>query len=235
MSPPGRPKGEYRRAPPEGTPVTTAQVLALVDDARAARSLLAISSALAQLMQRELQVVYLENAAALAAAALPATQVLAAASARWTALAPPDLELAWRIEAGRLRALAEQASLERAVRWSMRVVRGALPEAAQALMAQCDLLVLASATPHFGMAATPQPCRTVTVLDDGGPAGAQALQLARRLAEALGARLQRQPVRPGAIWTLSEPTDLLVLPQGLRASQADGRPRQATLLVGPIG
>jgi hypothetical protein len=213
--------------------VKTARVLALVDDARAARAMLAISSALAQLMHRELQVVYLENAAALTAAELPATQVLAAASARWTALAPCDVEAAWRTDADRLRVLAEQASLAHAVRWSMRVMRGALADAARSLMAQSDLLLVAGVAPHFALAAAHRSCRTVLALDDGSPAGAQAVSVAARLAAALGARLQRQAVRPGSDWTLAAPADLLVMPQSLRPARAGALPQQITLLVGP--
>ncbi|MBL8350752.1 MAG: hypothetical protein JNL87_10590 [Burkholderiaceae bacterium] len=214
-------------------PAQRSQVLTLVDDARAARAALAISSALAQLVQRELQVVYVENAAALAAAALPVTQVLAAASAHWAPLAPLDVEQAWRLEADRLRVLAEQASLQRAVHWSMRVMRGRLADAARTLMPQCDLLMLAGAAPQFALTEQRPPCRTVVAVDDGSPAGTQAVQLATRLAQVLGARIQRQPVRAGAAWTLSGPADLLVLPYGLQAAHdASGRPRQATLLVG---
>ena len=212
------------------------QVLALVDDARAARVLLDISSVLAQLMQRELQVVYLEDVAALAAAALPATRVLAAASGRWAPLAPLDVAQGFAQEADRLRALAEQAALHRAVQWSMRVMRGGLPDTARSLMRQSDLLLVAGGLARFSLPDAPLRCRAVTALDDGTAAGAQALQIATRLTAALGAQLRRQPVIAGSAWTLSGPADLLVLPQALQPALARQRTvRPATLLVGPAG
>lgn len=223
-------------APPpgQGAVPARAQVLALVDDARTARALLDISSVLAQLMQRELQVIYLENAAALAAAALPATQVLAAASGRWAPLAPLDVAQGFAQEADRLRALAEQAALQRAVQWSMRVMRGALPEAARSLMRQSDLLLVAGGVSRFSLPAAQLRCRAVTALDDGTAAGAQALQVAARLTAALGAQLRQQTVVAGSAWSLSGPADLLVLPQALQPALARHREtRPATLLVGP--
>lgn len=213
-----------------------AQVLALFDDPRAAAALLEISSALAQLMRRELQVVYLENAAALAAAELPATQVLAAARGRWAPLAPRDVAQGFAQEAGRLRALAEQAALQRALQWSMQVVRGALPDTTRRLMQQCDLLLVAGDVSRFSLPTAHGHCRSVTALDDGTAAGAQALQIATRLTAALGAQLQRQTVVAEAGWALAGPADLLVLPHSLQPVLTRRRPPwPTTLLVGPGG
>jgi len=192
------------------------RVLALLDDPGAAQVLLEVSSALAQLMQRELQVVYLESAAALAAAELPATQVLAAARGRWGPLAPLDVAQGFAQEAARLRALAEQAALQRAVRWSMRVVRGALPDTTRHLMQQNDLLLVAGVSQRLGLPTAHLRCRAVIALDDGTPASAQALQIATRLTTALGVRLQRQSVVAGSSWALDGPADLLVLPYTLQ-------------------
>lgn len=60
------------------------RVLAVLDDASVAGALIEASCALAQLVRRELQLVYVESAAALAAAALPQSRVLAQAAHAWT-------------------------------------------------------------------------------------------------------------------------------------------------------
>lgn len=214
------------RADAAGPP--PAQVLTLLDDARTARAVLAISSALAQLMHRDLHLVYVEAADALAAAALPATRVLGPASNRWAPLAPTDVEQGWRIETERLRALAGEAALQRAVGWSLRVVRGALLDAARTLLPQSDLLLVAGSTARFPLPGG-TACRTVTAVDDGTPAGAQALRVAARLATVLGARLRQGPAGAAAA-----PVDLLVLPHTLWAGTTapPGQPRPHALLVG---
>jgi len=213
---------------PPARPPAPAQVLTLLDDARTARAVLAISSALAQLLHRDLHLVYVEAADALAAAALPATRVLGTTSTHWAPLAPTDVEQGWRTEAERLRALAGQAALQRAVGWSLRVVRGGLLDAARSLLPQADLLLVAGSTAGFPLPAR-TACRTVTAVDDGTPAGAQALRLAARLATVLGARLQQGPGGPS-----TTPVDLLVLPRSLwaRTYAPAGQPRPHALLVG---
>lgn len=170
-------------APPE-------RVLAVLDDASVARALLDASCALAQLVQRELQLVYVENAAALAAAALPATRVLAQAAHAWTPLAPEDVERGWRAQAARLRAQAERATARHPVNWSMRVTRGALHQTVLDLCGETDLLLVAAAPAHAAPADAPLKRAPVCALDDGSAAGQEAVRLAGSLAQALGAPLR---------------------------------------------
>ena len=66
------------------------RVLMLLDDAAVAVALLDASCALARLMQRELQLVFVESSAALAAASLPVTRVLVRSAPHWAPLAPED-------------------------------------------------------------------------------------------------------------------------------------------------
>lgn len=224
------------------------RLLAVLDDTSAARALLDISCTLAGLMRRELQLVYVESAAALAAAALPTTQVLAQATARWTPLAAPDVERAWQADAGRLRALAAQATLPRAVTWSLQVTRGTLYDTALALQTQSDLLLVGGSAAVLGEmtrpghhpAARPAPgdaqrsaWRRVVALDDGSAAGRQAVTIARQLCSALGARLEVQRFDPaqGGLPRLLR-ADLVVMPGPWAVPRIPADPsRTPTLLV----
>lgn len=212
----------------------TESVLAVLDDACAAAAVLDLSTALAQLLNRQLQVVYVESAAALAAAELSATRVLAQAATQWSRLAPTDVELAWRAQALRLRALAERVSQPRAVSWSLRVTRGALDRTALALLPETDLLLVGGAAAAFALGRAAPRRRVIAALDDGGPAGHEALRIAERLCTAIGARLQVHRVDPahGAA-TLPAHADLLVVPATLVADERlIAALRGPTLLVG---
>lgn len=193
------------------TAPASAQVWAVLDEASAAAALLEISTKLAQLMQRQLQLVYVESAAALAAAELSATRVLGHASARWAPFAPPDVERAWRAQALRLRSLAERASQPKAVTWTLRVTRGALCDAALQLLADADLLLVGGAAANFTLARNRAARPVVAVRHDGDAEGEEARRIAARLAAALNARLVEIPIdaqRVGAV-------DLIVVPAGL--------------------
>lgn len=166
------------------------RVLAVLDDARMAGALLDASCAVARLVQRELQLVYVENAAALAAAELPAARVLALAAHAWAPLAPADVERGWRVQAARLRAQAERATTRPPVNWSMRITRGALRQTVLALRDESDLLLVAAAPSHAGLAEAQHRRASVAALDDGSAAGQEAVRLAGRLAQALDAPLR---------------------------------------------
>ncbi len=208
------------------------QVTMVLDDAAVAAALLDASCALAQLMRRELQLVYVESRAALAAAALPSTQVLARSAAAWAPLAPADVERGWQAEVARLRTLAGRAGARHAVGWSMRVVRGALDEAALALSAETDLLLVAGAPAPFSAARRPRRPHVVA-LDNGQASGRSALQVAAQLAQALGARLETRKLAtqpPAAAW--AGDADLLVLPADALAALPAGVLHAPLLLVG---
>lgn len=206
------------------------RVLVVLDDAALAAALLEASCALAQLMQRELQLVYVESSAALAAAALPATRVLASPVQAWTPLAPQDVERGWRVQAARLRLLADRASARHAVSWSMRVLRGALPQAALALREESDLL-LVGASPGRFEAERRRPRPLIVALDDGTPAGQQALRVAAQLADAIGARLELRPLDPHDGSRLAA-ADLVVLSATALAALPLSELRAPLLIVG---
>jgi hypothetical protein len=197
-------------------------VLALLDDAGAGAALLEISSTLARSLRRELSVVYVESTRSLVAAALPFTQVLPASGSRWLPLQPGDVEQGFRAHAARLRDMAARYALRDAVAWSLRVMRGSLPDAALDLSAGADLLLLANA-PGIRAPAAPRrgPHRPrITVLADGDAASQRALRVAGQLAEALAgavevARNDADASRLGQPATRAALTrcDVLVLPR----------------------
>lgn len=209
-------------------------VLALLDDAGAGAALLEISSALARTMQRELSVVFVESTRSLRAATLPFAQVLPASGSQWRPLQPGDVEQGFRAHAARLRDLAARYAMRDAVAWSLRVVRGSLPDAALELSAGADLLLLAHAPALRVPAARTRP--RISVLGDGDAADQRARQVATRLAAALStavevARADARALAPHALEQLAR-CDLLVLPRGRLDAHTLARLRCPVLLVG---
>lgn len=215
------------------TDAAPGRVLAVLDDSNGAPAMLAILCTLAQLTHREMQLVYVESAAALAAAALPQTRALSPTTVRWAPLAPPDVELAWRAQAGRLRTLAAQASLPRAVAWSLQVTRGTLRETAWELLACTDLLMVAGAAAAPGRAVVQPQRPRVVALDDCSASGRQAVAIARQLCKALGAHLQVQGVGADAGGVPEAlQADLVVMPGACLSPDTLASPlRAARLLV----
>ena len=221
-----------------------AQVLALLDDAASGAALLELASPLARVLQRELSVVYVESSSSLVAAALPFTQVLARSGLQWLPLQPDDVEQGFRAHQARLRQLTARVALRDALRWSLRVVRGSLREAAEQLQSESDLLLLAGTPPlpTRSAHAASRPTRRqplVAVLGDGDEASQRAWQVASQLARALTgvlevvhidrrARLLDQPERLLALARC----DVLVLPRTTLDASALALLRCPVLLVG---
>ena len=229
------------------TPVP--QVLALVDDAALARRVLEMSSAIARQLQRPLEVVYVESLPALVAAALPFARVLAHGGAQWLPLAPQDVERGYRVQEARLRELTESITLRHTVHWSMRVVRGVLPQAAFELREQSDLVFVDSAAgmplgaalgAPFGAPVgrsreAPRSRPVITVLADASAAGRQAQRVAQQVAQALGGVLNVRQAETGAAPAATVTAgrcDLLVLPRSLAAPGMLATLVQPTLIVG---
>jgi hypothetical protein len=202
----------------------TSQVLALIDDAAAGEPVLEMSSVLAQVLHRELSVVVLESAAALAAAALPFTQVLPHAGSVWLPFGPDDIEQGYRTQVARVRALAARVMVRQPVRWSLRVMRCDPAEARQRLWHESNLLFVGATSPTRAPVASARRRRrgvVVAVVGTGGEAGEHALRVARQLADALpGGLLEIASVdttrRPGATGLESVRSlrpDVLVIPR----------------------
>ncbi|MCI1192019.1 hypothetical protein MOJ79_09225 [Calidifontimicrobium sp. SYSU G02091] len=212
-------------------------VLALLDDAAAAPDVIELSTALAQQLQRPLDVVYVESVPALVAAALPFTQVLAETRAQWTAFAPQDVESGYRAQLARLREIAARATMRRAVRWSLRTVRGALAQAVVELHAESDLMVVGTAGVRPPALARVAPVRRplrIAVVTDDSPVAAQAREVAQQVAAALGGVLtvHRASGDAAAAAARDRHCDLLVLPRGLVAPAVLATLARPALVVG---
>lgn len=220
------------RDPPGDAPDRwPAQVLAVLDEASAAAAMLEISTALAQLTRRALQLVYVESAAALAAAELSSARVLAPSTARWSAFAPPDVERAWRAQALRLRTLAERASQAKAVPWTLRVTRGALRDTALALLPDSDLLLVGGTAAAFAAAVfkggAAASRRVVALRRDAGAGDDDVARVAQRLAAALNARLLDLGADDGRLARV----DLVVVPARLGDAKSLAATPAPTLYV----
>jgi hypothetical protein len=211
-------------------------VLALLDDAALARDVIEMSSILARQLQRPLEVIYVESAPALLAAALPFARVLAHGATQWAPFAPEDVERGYRAQAQRLRELTERLLTHQAVTWSMRVMRGALQQIALELQSQSDLIVIARATgAALPTLRRPQRGRRpiVTALVDDSAAGQMACEVAKQIVQALGGMLLvRQTAAAGITPALVGRCDLLVVPRSLVQPGDLARLEQPALLVG---
>jgi hypothetical protein len=212
---------------------TGREVLAVLDDATAGKSMLEWSGMLAQAVRGDLAVVYVESTLALRAAALPITRVLSHLGGEWVAFDASDVERGYRAQAERLRAQVERVAARHAVRCSLRTARGALVQQALAV-ADASALVLVAPTVRWpSPTRTPGPPRVLVLLEPGVTAE-RARRLAHELGRRLSGRCSERTVEPSALGAaLDEASaDLIVLPLALAEPVAVARARQPVLLVG---
>lgn len=234
--------GAVIRASPATAAASGRQVLALLDDAAAAGTLLELSSALARLLRRELSLVYVESSRSLVAAALPLTQVLTPSSQQWRPLSPQDVEQGFRVQAQRLQTMLAQVGSRDDLRCSLQVVRGSLHEAALGFSAEADLVLLAPPpTPGMaGAAPVARRRRRITALGSGAGPAPRVLQVARQLAQALAGTVEVAPwaaddalsAAPGGPPNLLAHAEVLVLPRAPLDPALLARLRCPLVLVG---
>ena len=211
------------------------RLLALLDDDAPAAPLIELSSALARQLGRPLEVVYVESAAALLAAELPGTCVLAQGAAQWRPLAADEVERAFRSRAARLQALLDRLPGQPALEvCALRVVRGALQRAAFELQPRSDLMLVAPTAPP--PMATPAPSarvrRLVVLLADDTPVGRQARAVAHDAARLLEGELDEPPGGMAATALGALRCALVVLPRTRMVPGLLERLWQPVLLVG---
>lgn len=215
-----------------GTPPRTTLPVVL-DDSAAAAAVIDCSAALAHLLHRELDLVYVQNTLALEAAAWPSAQALAPGSTAWQPFAASDVERGWRAQAARTHSLADEIGRRRAVAWSLRTVRGALERVALALSGDADLLFIGASAPapRFARPAA----RWLVALDDGSADAAHGRQVAAQLAQAWGARVLVAALAGGSALerlAAAAPTaDAWVVPRALALRARLGGLRCPVLLV----
>jgi hypothetical protein len=212
---------------------TSRLVLAVLDDSATGSTLLEWSGTLAQVVQGDLAVVYVESTLALRAAALPITQVLPYAGAEWSPFDAGDVERGYRVQAARLRAQAERVAQRLAVRCSVRTARGSLAPAALALADGAALVLVAPALPSPAPSRSPGPPRVLALLDHG-PQAERVRQLAAEWAHRIGATCSERPVdaQGAAAALIDARADLIVMPLALADPVALSRARLPVLLVG---
>ncbi len=229
----------------EAPRATPGRVLAVLGGTQGAGRIIEWSASLALTLEREFGVISVESTAALGAAALPFTQVLTPAGAHWAPFAALDVERAYRAQADRLRAMAERAAQRHAVNWSLRTMRGVLPQLVFEAFAESDLLFLGSlAAAHFAPTtpATRAPRQRLQLVAacDGSASDSHLVALAKRLADALGAALRSiripadGPAMAQALQSGAAHADLLVLPRGLASPDNLARLPCPALLVSEV-
>ncbi len=169
-----------------------------LDDAAAGEAVLALSSALARALERELAVVYVESTASVLAAALPGIQVLPHAGSAWLPLRREDVEQGFRSHAARLRQLTERVAARHALRWSLQVMRGSLADAPARFGGESSLLFLAPAPLPGALAARARRQPLVALIAENGADATPAHLMATRLAQLLGGVVRPWPQAAGA-------------------------------------
>jgi hypothetical protein len=219
------------------TTAAQGRIAVVLDDVIGAAAPLQWSSALARALHRDLLVVYVESASVLSAAAIPITQALAHAGARWAPYGPADIERGYRIQQGRLRELMRQAGLQHAVRSSLEVVRGALHDAAMAVDGESDLVLMSGAALVPDALRSLGRCRSLLVWSDDSEQGLRLVEFATLCAQSLGATHRvmhaKQQLDPAEIERAQ--ADLLVLPRAGVSAQLLASARRPLLLVGRKG
>jgi len=216
------PAGEVAEAPP---------IALVLDDLVGAAAPLAWGSALARELHRELHAVYVENTSALAAAALPITQVLAHAAAVWTPYGIADVLRAHRTQLARLAERLQRASEQHHIRSSLQVVRDTLHHAALALDDHSDLVLVSRGTLSPASERS-LACHTVLVWAEDGERGSRVQALAARCAASLGAArctLRSEADVTAAVQAIG---DLLIVPRWRASATLLARARGPVLLVG---
>ncbi len=167
------------------------RLVVLLDDAANGIRLLELSCALARTLQRELELVFVEDTRSLSAATLPLARVLPYAGTDWIPLSPQVLEQGYRAHAARLRAIAHRIATQHSVNWSLRIMRSDLARAATDLRGESDLLLL-SGTRSLATPPGPARVRRTMIAVTRGPsaADARAMDVARQWAQAMAGMLE---------------------------------------------
>lgn len=191
-------------------------------------ALLELSAALVRNRSVEVHAVFIESSAVLRAAALPFAQVLAAGA--WEPLDAGHVERLLRAHAERVRRQLGEFAARLDLVWSFDVVRGAMPSAAlDAVGERSALTLLGAGPPAPGLRTV--GTRTVAVLDTHDEAGARAIEVARGLAEAIGARLLRLDANAWPRSPLAGGLRALVVPRAAYVRLEGVQPGCPVLLV----
>jgi hypothetical protein len=181
-------------AEPETT-LSAVRVLVAMDTASASARMLEAGAGLAAALGARLEGLFVEDSDLMQLGGLPFAREISAVTGAWRVLGADEIERALRLEAARGERLLAEAAERARVPWSFATARGRL--VAQAVAREAELTLLGAADRIAGAA------RRVTgrgrahggpgslaVLFDASPEAFRALEVAGRLAAALGSELR---------------------------------------------
>ncbi|HUH93832.1 MAG TPA: hypothetical protein VL742_11950 [Casimicrobiaceae bacterium] len=164
------------------------RVLVALDAASWGRSVLEAGAELASALGARLEGLFVEDTDLVHLAGSPFARELSIVTGAWRDLAAEDVERALRLEAAKLERLLAEAAKRAQVPWSFTTARGRLIVVAAAREAELTVLAARPAAPT---AAEGRLVRgSIAVVFDGSPAAVRALEVAGRLAGALGRELR---------------------------------------------
>ena len=170
-----------------GTAGRDRRVLIALATARWGTGLLEAGAGLAAAVGARLEGLFVEDADLVHLAGLPFARELSAITGAWHGLATEEVERTLRLEAAKLERLLANAAERARVPWSFATTRGRLIAVAAAREAEFTMLAGRS------VYAAPEERRSgrgsLAVMFDGSPGSFRALELAGRLADALGREL----------------------------------------------
>ena len=164
------------------------RVLVALGTASGGTRILETGAGLAAALGARLEGLFVEDADLVHLAGLPFARELSAVTGAWRGLALDEIERALHLEAAKLERLFADVARRAQVPWSFATARGRLVAVAAAR--EAELTVLA------GRAAVPGPGErhggrgSLAVVFDGSAASFRALEVAGRLADALGRELR---------------------------------------------
>jgi len=129
-----------------GPVVPIRRILVALDASRASEDALEAAAAMAELLEAELEGLYVEDVNLVRLAALPFSREVGLASARSRRVISADVERALRAEGARARRALETIASRWRVQCSFRITRGQVASELLAAAAQADLVALATAS-----------------------------------------------------------------------------------------
>jgi len=126
--------------------VSIRRILVALDASRASEDALEAAAAMAELLEAELEALYVEDVNLVRLAGLPFSREVGLASARSRRVVSADVERAMRVEGARARRALEAIASRWRVHCSFRIARGQVASELLAAAAQADLVALATAS-----------------------------------------------------------------------------------------
>ena len=175
--------------------LSPARVLVAMDTGTLNQPALSAAAGVAAALGARLEGLFVENADLVRLGGLPFASEISAVTGAWRDLAVDEIERALRLQAARIERLLADAAKRVRVPWSFETARGRL--VAQAIAREAELTILGGANRAaetaslLAVSRRAHPGRrSMAVLFDASPTSLRALEVAGRLADALGSDLR---------------------------------------------